>query len=771
MKKALSFVFVVLMAVTSIIAFIPSIEAEAVILNSSNVKGSNFTDSEALANMLDIVFSGDIDIYTSENCSQEAYMPVDTSFSKTNYYYVKSKASGTVYQGKQCYIYANAVYNKIFNEVVYNGSNFAHSKVVISGGSQNVSYEIFKNAGVRCGAYMRTTGNSDGSYSGNIGHSMIVLSYDSNYIIYLGGNQANGGEIDIRKETWSEFNNGRVGGRGRYISHIVQPTDEYYEKLYPSHKCTEFDGLGICTECGKSYNWQNTYDTSCAGKYTILDNVSPCIYAPYYDAEKDGYALEKGKITFVLGSYTNAFNELWYHVLYFPDASGFVNSKYLEFSDHYDLEVTARDLSLNENTSLYTEMGYPFEGVVESNYPLKKVVAKLDGSEYATWNASNDTTTSFEIGPTAIDDNLKFANVPAGKHTVTLTATDIHGRTQTFLTVNFNMVSKSCNHTYGSVYGKDDNCHWNICTKCGSSASISAHSYTDACDTSCNVCGATRITSHQYDNTCDINCNVCNAVRTITHKYTDDCDVSCNVCGEMRATTHQYDNACDTSCNECGATRITSHQYDNACDSDCNVCGFLKPESEILHTSNNNYSSNEKQHWTDCVYCGKMLDAENHIPGDAATETTPQICTECGYVSTAALGHTHKYGDSYVWNAHQHWFECEDTSCGAKKDIEDHSFDGGVVIKEPTTTEKGEKMYTCIECGEKRYEDVDPIVDDLDDSKDDESSEDKNGVGNEKDHSVCKDEASGWKKFWRAIGNFFRSIFGLPKKCVCGDVI
>ena len=47
------------------------------------------------------------------------------------------------------------------------------------------------------------------------------------------------------------------------------------------------------------------------------------------------------------------------------------------------------------------------------------------------------------------------------------------------------------------------------------------------------------------------------------------------------------------------------------------------------------------------------------------------------------------------------------------------------------------------------------------------------GEGNdqpeEKDHSKC--QANGWKRFWNAIGNFFRMIFGLPKKCVCGDKI
>ena len=41
----------------------------------------------------------------------------------------------------------------------------------------------------------------------------------------------------------------------------------------------------------------------------------------------------------------------------------------------------------------------------------------------------------------------------------------------------------------------------------------------------------------------------------------------------------------------------------------------------------------------------------------------------------------------------------------------------------------------------------------------------------EKDHSKCLKEASGFKRFWNAIGNFFRSIFSKYVKCVCGDKV
>ena len=45
----------------------------------------------------------------------------------------------------------------------------------------------------------------------------------------------------------------------------------------------------------------------------------------------------------------------------------------------------------------------------------------------------------------------------------------------------------------------------------------------------------------------------------------------------------------------------------------------------------------------------------------------------------------------------------------------------------------------------------------------------ENPDNSEKDHSKCLEEASGWKRFWNAIGNFFRGIFSKYVKCVCGD--
>lgn len=44
------------------------------------------------------------------------------------------------------------------------------------------------------------------------------------------------------------------------------------------------------------------------------------------------------------------------------------------------------------------------------------------------------------------------------------------------------------------------------------------------------------------------------------------------------------------------------------------------------------YSMDEKNHWYACSDCDEKKELAAHIPGDEATETTPQTCIVCGYV-------------------------------------------------------------------------------------------------------------------------------------------
>ncbi|MBR0360536.1 MAG: leucine-rich repeat domain-containing protein, partial [Clostridia bacterium] len=137
------------------------------------------------------------------------------------------------------------------------------------------------------------------------------------------------------------------------------------------------------------------------------------------------------------------------------------------------------------------------------------------------------------------------------------------------------------------------------------------HTFTNACDTMCNICGFKRETEHSFSEWEIIKepdcmaygiksrtCSVCgvsqkNTVeKTTEHTYSDHCDVTCNVCGEIRENNHEfgewiltYEPTCaefgtrERVCSECGAketdsvAKLTEHTFVNACDTDCDICG------------------------------------------------------------------------------------------------------------------------------------------------------------------------------------------------------
>ena len=59
------------------------------------------------------------------------------------------------------------------------------------------------------------------------------------------------------------------------------------------------------------------------------------------------------------------------------------------------------------------------------------------------------------------------------------------------------------------------------------------------------------------------------------HTFDKACDTECNVCGATREVgDHVYDSTCDEVCNECGALRVAdAHLYENAAAPVCIVCG------------------------------------------------------------------------------------------------------------------------------------------------------------------------------------------------------
>lgn len=307
-KRIISFLLV--MALLLSMAPMVTIEAEA-------ASGFDYTASNELAVVLDAIFSGDIDVFSNANCTNEVSMPINQSMSNSTTYYVKNKTTGSLISGKQCYIYANAVYNKLFNEPVVHGSSFKHSTVIISGGSNSVSYSMFVNAGVRCGAYLRTTTNSNGSYNGDYGHSLIVLSYNADEITYLEGNGDGAGLVRIASRTWAKFNELMLSGRSRYLCHVVQPTQEYYDGLYETYlsECKEYPcgmSLEITEECYP---------------YTLPCNSTTAAEFGYTSIKLTDKKLKVGDFVTATALYKNSEDNYWYKVTLSDGTGAYLFSK------------------------------------------------------------------------------------------------------------------------------------------------------------------------------------------------------------------------------------------------------------------------------------------------------------------------------------------------------------------------------------------------------------------------------------------------------------
>ncbi len=227
-----------LLAAVTVLALLacaaPAVSAGEFITHEAEAFGRVYTSSEKLAAALDEIFAGDVDLFRDAACTKEMLAPLGSSYmTGSRLCCVENTLTEKVTMGWQCYIYANAVYNKLFGETIGHGDeSYIRSETVIGAGARNASYEMFVEAGVVCGAYMRTSANANGSYNGTYGHSLIVLAYDAYTITYLDGNSDGNGLVRINVRSWDEFNQVNLSGRGRRISHVIQPKASCYRALY-----------------------------------------------------------------------------------------------------------------------------------------------------------------------------------------------------------------------------------------------------------------------------------------------------------------------------------------------------------------------------------------------------------------------------------------------------------------------------------------------------------------------------------------------------------
>lgn len=209
----------------------------------------------------------------------------------------------------------------------------------------------------------------------------------------------------------------------------------------------------------------------------------------------------------------------------------------------------------------------------------------------------------------------------------------------------------------------------------------------------CTACGATRTepiaaTGHNWDDgkiTTKASCD-----HTGVKTYT------CKTCGDTRTETiamleHTWDDGQVTtkpSCTEKGIRTYT-----------CKVCKATKTED--IEATGHDYKVKDHKDATCtedgyttsvCKNCGDEKKETIKATGHQHTEvrgTKKATCIEEGYT-----------GDTYCTDCGNMIFT------GKKIEKTDHTWDNGVVSKDPTCTEKGSKTYTCAVCRETKTEEI-----------------------------------------------------------------
>ena len=179
-------------------------------------------------------------------------------------------------------------------------------------------------------------------------------------------------------------------------------------------------------------------------------------------------------------------------------------------------------------------------------------------------------------------------------------------------------------HAWDTEWSKDNDHHWHKCKNCNAiDASTKApHSWDNVEVTTPATCTAAGVKTYT--------CTACSATKTEpvpATGHTPGAAVRENIVAATCTTAGSYDEVvyCTACGNEVSRTQKTidklAHDYDTT--------KWVKAD--------------ENQHGHKCKNCDAITDLTAHVPGAAATETTPQLCTECGYVIAPATHPDHTW--------------------------------------------------------------------------------------------------------------------------------
>ena len=305
--------------------------------------------------------------------------------------------------------------------------------------------------------------------------------------------------------------------------------------------------------------------------------------------------------------------------------------------------------------------------------PLTATVTPADATDTVVWSTNDDTVAT-------VDASGSVTAVGAGETTITATAGSVSATCT---------VKVSCAHNLKTVPAKDSNCtdkgwdEYQKCTLCGALFDMSGGSRSDIPYRPLNDDHDFNMGEWGYKGA-DGHAHVC--TRNPDHKdgvvphtssgpATEDTAETCTVCGYEidPATGHvcanhltkvdrveadctnpgnieHYKCSCGKLYEDATAARelteedvnrgALGHDWIDATCTEaktCDRCGETEGTA-LGHDWEGEWSSDADNHWHACTRCDAKDGEAAHNPGAPATETTPQTCTDCGYVIASATG-------------------------------------------------------------------------------------------------------------------------------------
>ena len=215
------------------------------------------------------------------------------------------------------------------------------------------------------------------------------------------------------------------------------------------------------------------------------------------------------------------------------------------------------------------------------------------------------------------------------------------------------------NHSYTDWTVVDESSHTRTCNSCGKEETLS-HDRGDNWQTDAN--------QHWFA------CQTClQQVGKESHTFGEACDSPCAVCGYFRPGGHPFEEKYDTQqhwlcCKNCQLEKDREdHVFSTDCDETCDSCGYVR---ETQHSFSHSFSSDSENHWYRCTVCDKQTEIQKHTPEPLLREGAIQRCSVCQYVLTPEAVHTHDYDAVYI-DGDVHWGSC---SCGEEMPRQAHQW-------------------------------------------------------------------------------------------------